>query len=148
VPDPLLPPVPAHPAFGRALRPGLGGALRALAREQPIVLTVRGDCMAPRLRDGDRVAVGPARRYWPGDVVAFETAQGVIALHRLLGLRRSAGRLAWVTRGDRCELADTPLPPERLLGRVLAPPPVGERLRAVAALAGLALAAVRRRLAG
>jgi hypothetical protein len=126
----------------------VGKALRELAREAPVVLAVRGDCMAPRLRDGDLVAVSPARRYWPGDVVAFETQQGRIALHRLLGYRLLAGRLAYVTRGDGCGIPDAPFTPGRLLGREVVPPPLGERVRAVLALLGLGLAAVRRRLAG
>jgi Peptidase S24-like len=122
-------------------------ALRDLAGERPIALTVRGDCMAPRLRDGDHVAVAPARRYWPGDVVAFHTPQGRIALHRLLGFRLLRGRLAYVTRGDRSAGADTPMAAGRLLGRAAVPASLGERSRAVGALLGLALRAARRRLA-
>src|SRR5260370_42202504 len=84
----------------------VAAALREMARGRPLAVTVRGECMAPRLRDGDRVAVAPARRYWPGDIVAFHTPQGRLALHRLLGYRLAAGRLACVTRGDRCSLPD------------------------------------------
>lgn len=120
--------------------------LRQLARELPIAVTVRGDCMAPRLRDGDRVAVAAARRYWPGDVVAFHTPQGRIALHRLLGYRWLDGRLACVTRGDRCGRADAPLLPGRLLGRAAVAPTPADRARAMLALLGLALRAARRRL--
>jgi hypothetical protein len=121
-------------------------ALRELARERPLTLTVRGDCMAPRLRDGERVEVAPARVYWPGDIVAFETPQGRLAVHRLLGYRLLRWRLACVTRGDRSALADSPVPPGRLLGRTLTPPPVGERARALLALLAMALGAIRRRL--
>jgi hypothetical protein len=124
----------------------LAAGLRELARERPLALTVRGDCMAPRLRDGDRVTVTPSPRYWPGDVVAFATPQGRIAVHRLLGCRIAAGRLAWVTRGDRCGLPDPPLARERLLGRAAVPPTPLERARAVLALLALALRGARRRL--
>jgi hypothetical protein len=126
--------------------PVVAAALRDLARELPLAVTVRGDCMAPRLRDGDLVAVAPARRYWPGDVVAFHTPQGRIAMHRLLGYRLLAGRLACVTRGDLCSDADRPLAPGQLLGRAAVPPRPAERARAVLALLGLALRAARRRL--
>ncbi len=140
---------PAEPAEpeGSPPPPALLPALRDLAGELPIALTVRGDCMAPRLRDGDRVAVAPAPRYWPGDVVAFHTPQGRIALHRLLGFRLLRGRLAYLTRGDRGARPDTPLAADRLLGRAAVPASLGERSRAVAAWVGLALRAARRRLA-
>jgi hypothetical protein len=128
--------------------PVVAAALRDLARELPLAVRVRGDCMAPRLRDGDLVAVAPARRYWPGDVVAFHTPQGRIAVHRLLGYRLLAGRLACVTRGDLCSAADAPLAPGRLLGRAAVPPRPEERARALLALLGLALRAARRRLPG
>jgi hypothetical protein len=144
VPAPCAQPDAAPAA---ATPPAVLPALRDLARERPIELTVRGDCMAPRLHDGDLVAVAPARRYWPGDLVAFHTPQGRIALHRMLGFRLLAGRLAYVTRGDRSASPDTPLAADRLLGRAAVPASLGERLRAVAALVGLALKAVRRRLA-
>jgi Peptidase S24-like len=131
-----------------AFRPRLRAALRELARERPVALTVRGDCMAPRLRDGQRVEVAPARRYWPGDIVAFETPQGRIAVHRLLGCRRLNGRLVYLTRGDRSAMADSPVPPDHLVGRTLTPPAVAERARAVLALLAMALCAIRRRLPG
>ena len=155
------PPRPSPPCAPPPVRPlgvpgGAGGldapgacvaaALRELARELPLAVTVRGECMAPRLRDGDRVAVAPARRYWPGDVVAFHTPQGRLALHRLLGYRLAAGRLACVTQGDRCSRPDPPLAPERLLGRAAVRPSARERARAALALLALALRAVGRRL--
>jgi hypothetical protein len=147
-------PVPASPAArgpcatGTLIDPGtrLAAGLRALARELPLAVTVRGDCMAPRLRDGDRVMVAPAARYWPGDIVAFRTPQGRLALHRLLGYRWCSGRLACVTRGDRCELADSPLAPQLLLGRAAVPPSPAERARAALGWLALALLGARRRL--
>jgi hypothetical protein len=145
------------PAVSAALGPGAAGApaepgsglaagLRDLARDVPLEVTVRGDCMAPRMHDGDRVLVAPAARYWPGDVVAFHTPQGRLALHRLLGYRRCAGRLAFLTRGDRCDQPDSPLTPERLLGRAAVRPTAVERVRAAGAWLVLALSAVVRRL--
>ncbi len=157
MPDRLPHPLPPPPGPTAARRQGgaaapadpgsrLAAGLRELARDRPLPVTVRGDCMAPRLRDGDRVQVAPAARYWPGDVVAFRTPQGRLALHRLLGYRLRAGRLACVTRGDRCDLPDSPLAPERLLGRAAVRPTPAERTRAVLAWLALALRAARRRL--
>ncbi len=126
----------------------VAAALRDMARQQPIVLAVSGDCMAPVLRHGDRVQVAPARRYWPGDIVALPTAQGRVAVHRLLGYRLAAGRWLCVTRGDLCASPDAPLPARLLLGRASVRPSLAARVRAVAAFAALAFAAARRRAAG
>jgi hypothetical protein len=117
-------------------------ALRDLAREHPVEVTVRGGCMAPLLSEGERVAVAPARLYWPGDVVVFQAADGRLLVHRLLGWRPWSGALACVTRGDGCPCHDARVPRARLLGRVIAPerarPRPAERLRALAAFCLLA----------
>jgi hypothetical protein len=139
---------------GRDLVP----ALRDLARERAVALTVRGGCMAPLVADGERVAVAPARRYWPGDVLVFRAVDGRLLAHRLLGYRLLAGRLALVTRGDGCCCADAPVPPARVLGRVTGRAPEAgegealpvrpaERLRAAAGFLRLSLGGLRRRFA-
>src|SRR3954449_10472462 len=81
-------------------------ALRDLAREHPVEVTVRGGCMAPLFCDGERVAVAPRPVYWPGDVVVFQGADGRLLVHRLLGWRPWSGSLAYVTRGDGCPCHD------------------------------------------
>jgi hypothetical protein len=93
-------------------------ALRELAREAPVEVGVRGDCMAPLFAGGDRVRVAAARCYLPGDVVVFRAAGGGLVAHRLLGYRLHAGRLALVTRGDACPAHDAPVPLAAVLGRV------------------------------
>ena len=115
-------------------------ALRGLAREGPVEVTVRGGCMAPRIADGGRVRVAAARVYLPGDVVVFRAADGRLVAHRLLGYRPWAGRLALVTRGDSCPVHDAPVPLAAVLGRVEdAAPTVLARLRASGRFLGLAL---------
>jgi hypothetical protein len=96
-------------------------ALREMARERPVAVTVRGGCMAPRITEGDRVEVAPARLYWPGDVIVFQAADGSWLVHRLLGWRWWHGALAGVTRGDGCPCHDAPVPFGRVLGRVVGP---------------------------
>jgi hypothetical protein len=93
-------------------------ALRELAREAPVEVDVRGDCMAPLFSGGDRVRVAAARLYLPGDVVVFRAAEGGLVAHRLLGYRLHGGRLALVTRGDACPVHDAPVPLAAVLGRV------------------------------
>lgn len=131
-------PTPVPPA------PPVLQAVRELAREEPVPLTVRGSCMAPVYADGGRVEIVPARLYWPGDVVAFQGPDGRLRLHRFLGYRWSAGRLAGVTRGDGCPFHDPPVPLPSLLGRVPGPVPLRQRLRSALALGGIALRRLHR----
>jgi hypothetical protein len=93
--------------------------LRDLARERPVAVTVRGGCMAPRIADGERIEVAPARLYWPGAVLVFRAPDGRWLVHRLLGWRCWQGRLSAVTRGDGCPCHDAPVPFGRVLGRVV-----------------------------
>ena len=133
-----MPNLPSPP--GRDLVP----ALRDLARDQPLAVAVRGGCMAPTLAEGERVEVVPARLYWPGDVLVFRAADGRLLAHRLLGYRRHGGRLALVTRGDGCPCLDSPVPPERVVGRVRGAAAPAARARAVAAFVVLGLRRARR----
>jgi hypothetical protein len=106
------------PGDAPALAPAAFAALRDLAREAPVEVRVRGDCMAPGVADGERVRVVAGRTYLPGDVVVFRAADGRLVAHRLLGYRLHAGALALVTRGDACAIHDAPVPLAAVLGRV------------------------------
>lgn len=121
------------------LRPDLFEALRDLAREGPVEVTVRGSCMAPRFADGERVRVAAARFYLPGDIVAFQAGDGRLRLHRLLGYRPGGTGIALITRGDGCPCHDGAVPLRRLLGRVVEPVGLGVRLRAALSAVRLAL---------
>jgi hypothetical protein len=126
----------------RPASPGVFAALRGLARDGEVEVTVRGGCMAPRFADGDRVRVAAARVYLPGDVVVFRAADGRLMVHRLLGYRLRA----LVTRGDSCPVHDAPVPLNAVLGRVVtARPTAAARLRALLRFLALAGRALRRR---
>jgi hypothetical protein len=112
-------------------QPEVLDALREMARERPVAVTVRGGCMAPRIAEGDRVEVAPARLYWPGDVIVFRAADGRWLVHRLLGWRWWQGRLVGVTRGDGCPCHDAPVPFGCVLGRVVGRVGVTGRARAI-----------------
>ena len=143
VAKPGPPPLPEPRA--RLLR-----GVRELTGEGPLGARVRGGSMAPLLADGDRVELAPARWPLPGDLVAFETGDGRLVVHRLLGYRWTAGGIACVTQGDASPAPDPPVPRSRLLGRVVAParalPSPARRARALGALARRALGMAARRL--
>jgi hypothetical protein len=129
--------------------PAVFAALRSLAREGAVEVTVRGGCMAPLLADGGRARVAAARVYLPGDVVVFRAADGRLIAHRLLGYRLHAGRFALVTRGDDCPVHDAPVPLAAVLGRVeMAPPSAALRLRSAFRFLRLALGSPLSRLLG
>ncbi|HEX6904309.1 MAG TPA: S24/S26 family peptidase [Thermoanaerobaculia bacterium] len=121
-------------------------ALLDLLRHEPCEIIIRGDCMAPGIRDGDRIRVFPGRFYWPGDVVVFRGADDRLTAHRLLGYRPGAGGLLLVTRGDSCAVHDTPVPLAAVLGRAGdVRPSVAVRLSSLFRFFGLILARLGRR---
>src|SRR5262245_851503 len=75
--------------------------------------------MAPELADGAAVAVAPAARYFPGDVVAFGSDREGLTLHRVIGYRRAGGKLVVLTQADSGRDADSPVTPDAIVGRVL-----------------------------
>ncbi len=113
--------------------------LRQLAAEAPLTVTVAGHSMEPHLPPGSVVEVRPARRYWPGDVLAFRDHRERFTTHRLIGYLPARGGLRLVTQGDAQRAPDRPLAPARILGRVtggecprrVARPPLADRLAAL-----------------
>jgi hypothetical protein len=109
--------------------PVLLASVRGLAAEGGIVLRVAGGCMVPHLDDGATVAVAPARWYWPGDVVAC-LAAGRIVAHRVIGYRPKAGQFLVMTQADSAATPDSPVPLDRVLGRLSAPVSLRDRVSA------------------
>ena len=123
-------------------------ALREVAAANPLSVRVSGDCMAPLVRDGAKVRVsGPARFYWPGDVVAVLTGRPGLALHRVIGCYRRDGRWRFITQGDKTAWPDTGVSSRQILGRVcggecserLVRIPLRSRLWALARFVGYAV---------
>lgn len=82
---------------------------------------VRGNSMRPMLRDGDQVRLAPVTDadVRLGDIVLrVEPARPIF--HRVVG--RWPSRDGWriLTKGDGACRLDPPLPPDRLVGRVIA----------------------------
>lgn len=106
-------------------------ALGEMAAERPLTITVRGDCMAPWLTDGERVAVERRRIYWPGDVVAFQDLRGRRVLHRVIGWRPSRKGLRILTQADVAPRADSSVPHRRVIGKARVSVPWSQRWRAI-----------------
>jgi len=94
-------------------------ALRELAAEAPVTVTVAGDCMTPTLRSGDRVRVIRAKVLWPGDIVTFQRADGRLLVHRMLGYTLGSHGLSLLARGDHLSREDEPVRLDRVVGRVI-----------------------------
>lgn len=124
--------MPGHEEVRGADRSPLAEALGRMASEAPVRLIVRGGCMRPLLDEGQAVEIRQARRYWPGDVVAFPSPAGRLVVHRVIGYRPRRGRLWLQTRADASGTLDPPVAPRRVLGRVLGVAvPARDRLRAL-----------------
>ena len=100
-------------------RAGLAWALGDITRSSALELHVRGDCMAPGLRDGDRVRIVAKSFYMPGDILAFSGADSRLLMHRLLGYRPTRKGWRIVTAADSANGIDPSVPPDRIIGRVI-----------------------------
>lgn len=122
--------------------------LEELARRpEGLALLIRGDCMEPVLRQGDRVTLRARRLYLPGDLVAVRGAAGLL-VHRFLGYRPRLTRWEVWTRADRGLRPDRAALLADVLGRVEdLGVPLRSRLVAVGSFVATALSALRRRLA-
>lgn len=109
--------------------------LREIAANDAVMVSIRGACMEPRVRDASRVLVRARRVYWPGDVIVFRAHNGQLTAHRVLGWRPAG----LVTKGDGCDAHDAPIGRGRVIGVVDAGVTVRERLAAIAAFARIAI---------
>jgi hypothetical protein len=110
--------------------PGALEALRALAADRPLLLRVAGSCMAPDVPDRAAVAVQASRFYAPGDIVAFADRSGRLVAHRAIGYHPSGTTLRLWTQSDAADAPDSPVPFDRVLGKVVGRVALRQRIRA------------------
>jgi hypothetical protein len=107
---------------------------------------IRGGCMWPTIRPGDRVSVGPlAREPRLGDVLICQRGTHVVA-HRVVQRYRDAQGQSWIRcRGDAALELDAPVRPAEVLGIVEGVERAGRKLqpRAAAALRSRVVAPLR-----
>ena len=108
---------------------GLGKLLQAVMDKQARCrFQVKGQSMAPFVRDGDIVTVAPVgkRPLRIGDVVAFTSPQaGMFLVHRVVG--KHGDKL--LVKGDNCAGPDGRVAVSAVLGRVTTVERDGRRLR-------------------
>ncbi len=88
-----------------------------------ITFRISGDCMMPSHVDGSRVQVARCSVYWPGDVIVFRSADGLLISHRLLGCYRRAGQWRLLTAADNAKKPDRYVLPEQVVGSIRCPAP-------------------------
>ena len=128
--SPAFPPLPAErrAAVAQMLREAGGEAAGGFFH-----VVVRGHCMTPVLRDGERVRVRARAWALPGDIVAFERGADDtgLALHRLLGMRLSRTGPVFITQADNEAAPDPAFALERLVGVAAVPVSLRDRGRAL-----------------
>jgi signal peptidase I len=84
-----------------------------------IRLPAVGTSMVPAIHPGDVLSIQPVDRkeVSRGDVVVYER-EGVLIVHRVVGIFAAPSAPYLVTRGDRSLRDDAPILPNELLGRV------------------------------
>lgn len=95
----------------------------ALAQGGVLGLRLKGGSMRPFLRSGDFLEIQSfsAEHYHLGDVLLFEAGGGRLLVHRLVRLRRAAGKgVRFLLQGDAVRHTDGWIGPHQVLGRVMA----------------------------
>ncbi len=88
--------------------------------DRSLVMKVKGHCMHPLIREGERVRIEPQTWYWPGDVLAVVRGGHQIALHRCIGYVFLRGAWCVLTQADRESTPDRATPFNHIVGRAVA----------------------------
>lgn len=97
-------------------RRAVHAALRRSAAEGNLCVRLSGACMQPLLNDGQRVYVKRHERYWPGDVLIIQSADGRYLCHRFIGWYRRKGMTRWLTQADMARRPDYSVTSDAILG--------------------------------
>lgn len=93
-----------------------------LMQSRSIQLKISGSTMRPMLDDGDIVVIEPIdpATVRAQDIVLIATSSGTALIHRVVAIQDIEGALHALTRGDGSCQHDTPVPLNKVLGRVVA----------------------------
>ena len=106
------------PSRGAPAQGRLAHVVQHALTHGPVHLTVRGSSMAPTVKEGEVLTVGPVRRVWPGDLVVFPGRGGALVAHRVVALWPRGGTWWLLTQGDACRRPDGWLAGSALVGVV------------------------------
>ena len=100
--------------------------------------------MEPVIPEEAEIVVSARRHYFPGDILAFNSAIGDLRVHRLIGFYVRRGRLLLQMRADASGTIDQAVTRDQVIGRVIGLPgpysvPLTGRLSAVASFFRLQL---------
>ncbi len=96
-----------------AVYPEVAGMLQ---NGELLAVTVTGSCMAPLLREGQRLMLQKQTRYSTGDILVFAATGGELLVHRYLGPAPGARVM---TKADTGRGIDVLVLRNQVLGRVL-----------------------------
>lgn len=96
--------------------------------DEPVPVTIRGECMMPLLNDGDQVMIKKSRFYIPGDILVYCDSSGDLISHRMLGYYFWKGEWRLLIKADNAFQPDGGVSTNRVLGKVLGCIP-GTRMR-------------------
>ena len=82
-------------------------------------VTVVGRSMWPLIQEGDRITIQPLAGLPPLGTVLVYAAKDRLVVHRLVRVQRRGGDVQLVTKGDLSRRYDSPIEPERVLGRAI-----------------------------
>jgi len=88
-------------------------------RDEETTCTVDGNCMAPLIREGDRVLIRHGRRRLrPGDIIVCRTDEG-FRVQRVIRVRGRGGGRSILVKGDQTHACLPPVPVEDVIGTVV-----------------------------
>lgn len=112
----------------------------ALARGEILLARLGGGSMSPSILDGESVRVEHVAppQLQIGDVVLYRSLSNTAVMHRIVRIEDDDGiKARIITQGDGCQLADVPVPIDRVFGRLVAVERHGQLISLSAPASGL-----------
>jgi signal peptidase I len=99
-----------------------------LSEGKTIRIKAHGYSMYPSIKPGSIIIIEPLSSKGnpvPGEIIAIKRENGMV-VHRLIKIIIRDGKRYYIARGDSNAFADTPVPIDRISGRIVRAEPSGE----------------------